>query len=363
LGGPVTGGVFWGLFKGEAVHIKDLFTVMLEKTGAGENTVLATIVAETGSSPRSAGAHMLVDKTGRVCGTIGGGTVEYKSIQYAQKLLEQQQSRRKTYRLHPNDEEELGMVCGGDVDVYFQFIEGGDEKTIAFMKQCLNRLEKDEDLWLFIDLTNPTDWAMALYGMDVPLAGMDLSEDAIKALARNKGVMIKTGDRRIYGEPINFAGKVFIFGAGHVAQALTPALAGVGFRCVIYDNREEFVSRELFPAAYDLIIGDYDDIEKKTGIGFRDYVVIVTHAFDLAVLRQIISRNCVYIGVIGSKTKVATVRQQLIREGVSEAALNKINAPIGLRIRSETPEEIAVSIAGEMILRRAEARAAALEQG
>jgi xanthine dehydrogenase accessory factor len=306
---------------------------------------------------------MLVDKTGRVCGTIGGGTVEYTSIEYARKLLEQQHSRRKTYRLHPNDEEELGMICGGDVEVYFQFIAGGDGKTIAFMEQCLSRLEKDEDLWLFIDLTTPTDWVMALYGTEVPLAGMNLSGDVIKALTRNRGVMIADGDRHIYGEPVNFAGKVFIFGAGHVAQALTPILAGVGFRCVVYDNREEFVSRELFPEAYDLIVGAYDDIRNRTGIGSRDYIVIVTNAFDLAVLRQIIFSNCVYIGVIGSKMKVATVKQQLIREGISEAALDKINAPIGLRIRSETPEEIAISIAGEMILRRAEARAAALDQG
>jgi xanthine dehydrogenase accessory factor len=345
------------------MHIKDLFTVILEKTRAGEDTVLATIVAEAGSSPRSAGAHMLVDKTGRICGTIGGGPVEYKSLQYARQLLEGQESRRKTYRLYRNDEEELGMLCGGDVDIYFQFIKGGDEKTVALMKQCLTRLEKDGDLWLFIDLTDPADWTMALYGADAPLEGMNLGNDAIKALTRNKGVVIKTGDRRIYGEPINFAGKVFIFGAGHVAQARTPVLAGVGFRCVIYDNREEFVSRELFPAAYDLIIGDYNNIEEKIGIGARDYIVIVTHAFDLVVLRQIISKNCIYTGVIGSKTKIAMVKQQLIREGVSEETLNKINAPIGLRIRSETPEEIAVSIAGEMILRRAEARAAATEEG
>jgi xanthine dehydrogenase accessory factor len=343
------------------MHLKDLFNTILEKTNAGEDTVLATIVADMGSSPRSAGAHMLVDRNGRVCGTIGGGTVEFKSIEYAQKLLEQQQSRRKTYRLHRNDEEELGMVCGGDVDVYFQFIEGRDEKTAALMLKCLAILEKNEDFWLFTDLTNPTDWAMALYGVNTHPEGMTLSGDDIKALARNNGVMVKIGDRRVYGEPINFAGKVFIFGAGHVAQALAPVLASVGFHCVIYDNREEYVSRKLFPGAYDLIVGDYEGVGEKIGTGSRDYIVIVTHAYDLAVLRQIVSKNCAYIGVIGSKTKAATIRQQLIQEGVSEEILNTINAPIGLKIRSETPEEIAISIAGEMILRRAEKRAVALE--
>jgi xanthine dehydrogenase accessory factor len=194
---------------------------------------------------------------------------------------------------------------------------------------------------------------------------MELSGDDIRELARNKEVLIRKGGRRVYGEPVNFAGKVFIFGGGHVAQALAPVLNSVGFRCVIFDNREEFVSRELFPDALDLITGDYDHIEEKfternLTVSSRDYIVIVTHAYDLAVLRQITGKNCAYVGVIGSKTKAAALKQQLIQEGVSRETLDKINTPIGLRIKSETPEEIAVSIAGEMILRRAERRAAAL---
>jgi xanthine dehydrogenase accessory factor len=344
------------------MNMQDMFKTILEKTNAGENTILATIVAELGSSPRSAGAHMLVNSSGRVCGTIGGGTVEHNSILYAQGLLERERSQRKIYRLHRNDEEELGMVCGGDVDVYFQFIRGGDEETIALMKECLVCLEKDEDIWLFTDLTNPNEWTMALYGTNIPLTGMELDAKDIKSLARNRSVLVKIGDRKVYGEPINFAGKVFIFGGGHCAQALQPVLGNVGFRCVVFDNRAEYVSRELFPSAYNLIVGDYEQVEKYMEINSRDYIVIVTHAWDLAVLRQIVSKNCAYIGVIGSKTKVATVKQQLKDEGVGDAFLDRLNAPIGLRIRSETPEEIAISIAGEMILRRAERRSAVLEE-
>jgi xanthine dehydrogenase accessory factor len=316
---------------------------------------------------------MLVNKDGRVCGTIGGGTLEYKAIELAQNLLKQQRSRCKTYRLHHNDEEDLGMQCGGDVEVYFQFIPGNDERTIDIMTESLSSLEKDEDVWLFTDLTNPTEWSMALYRSNTPPQGMELTPADIKALARNKGVMVKIGERRIYGEPINFAGKVIIFGAGHCAQALQPVLTTVGFRCVVFDNREEFVTRELFPTAQDLFAGDYDAIfgkpsnnkagESQLTVSPNDYIVIMTHAWDVAVLRQIISRNCAYIGVIGSKGKIAAVRGQLGSEGIGEDLLNKINAPIGLKIRSETPEEIAVSIAGELILRRAEIRAAVHEKG
>jgi xanthine dehydrogenase accessory factor len=341
------------------MQIKDLYGAMLEKINSGEDTVLATIVAETGSSPRSAGAHILVDKNGRVTGTIGGGTLEYRSIQLAQGLLEQRQSRRKTYRLYRNDEEELGMMCGGNVDVFFQFLKGGDGKTASLIGEALARLEKDEDLWLFIDLTSPTDWTMALYsGGSLFPAGMELDEDDIRDLARNREVLVKKGGRRIYGEPVKFAGRVFIFGGGHVAQALEPVLESVGFRCAVFDNREEFVSRELFPGAFDLIVGDYDHIGEKITVGSRDYIVIMTHAYDLAVLRQIIGKNCAYIGVIGSATKAAALKRQLAEEGVSEEILSRINLPIGLKIKSETPEEIAVSIAGEMIMRRAERRAA-----
>jgi xanthine dehydrogenase accessory factor len=231
------------------------------------------------------------------------------------------------------------------------------------MKEGLSSLEKDEDAWLFIDLTNPTDWSMALYRSNTAPRGMELSDAGIKALARNKGTLVRIGERRIYGEPINFAGKVIIFGGGHCAQALQPVLTTVGFRCVVFDNREEFVTRELFPTAQDLFTGDYDAISKQLTVTSNDYIVIMTHAYDIAVLRQVISKGCVYIGVIGSKGKIAAIKSQLVSEGISEDALNKISAPIGLKIQSETPEEIAISIAGEMILRRATIRAAALGRG
>jgi xanthine dehydrogenase accessory factor len=341
------------------MSVQELFKTMLAKTGAGEDTVLATVVADAGSSPRSAGAHMLVDSAGRVCGTIGGGAVEYRAVDYARLLLERRQSQCKTYRLRRNDEEELGMLCGGDMEVFFQFIRGGDETAAALMRDCLSRLERDEDLWLCIDLGGGGCWSMALYGAGTPLGAMGLDEAALAALAGNRSVLIRAGERRVYGEPVNRAGKVFIFGGGHVAQALEPALTGVGFRCVVFDSREEYVSRELFPSAWDLIAGDYERVDQKIQVTPNDYIVIVTHAWDLAVLRQLVSKDCAYIGVIGSKTKAAAVKGQLLWEGADERLLARVRAPVGLPIRSETPGEIAISIAAEMILCRAERRAAA----
>jgi xanthine dehydrogenase accessory factor len=271
--------------------------------------------------------------------------------------VEKQKSQRKIYHLHKNDEEELGMICGGDVEVFFQFIEGGDEKVLALLKNALLRRDKDEDLWLFIDLTDLSASPMALYDGSAPPAGLNLKPEEIKALARNKGVLLTTPDRRLYGEPINFAGKVLILGGGHCSQALAPVLISVGFRCVIFDNREEFVSPDLFPPACRLVLGDYERIEEKIPIGPRDFIVIMTHAWDLAVLRQTVPKPCAYLGVICSRTKAAALKTQLTAEGFDPEILGGIHAPIGLPIHSETPEEIAVSIAAEMIRRRAETRA------
>ena len=344
------------------MQVKDLFRVIVERVSAGEDTVLATILAETGSSPRSAGAHLLAGRGGRICGTIGGGAVEHSAIQAAGKLLEQGRSLRKTYTLRPNEREELGMLCGGDVEVFLQCIRGGDEKTAALFRECCSRLEtKDENLWLFIDVTCPDSWAMALCGPDLPLAGMELDEAAVRELCGNRPVLREFGGRLVYAEPVNCAGKVFIFGAGHVAQALAPVLGSTGFRYVIFDNRSEFLDPRLFPGAHDLILGDFERIDEKISVTPNDYIVIVTHAQDLAVLRQLVCRPWAYLGLIGSKTKVAAVRGQLAGEGAGAGKglldnLGRISAPIGLKIRSETPEEIAVSIAAEMILRRAELR-------
>lgn len=337
-----------------------MFRIIAEKTSAGEDIIMLTIIAETGSSPRSAGAHLLVNREGRICGTVGGGTVEYEAIKLAQKLVDLGQSRRKTYRLYPNNEEELGMICGGTVEIYFQYISGKDPQKSTLLRKWADLLAvQSEVCWIFIDLTHQSDWTMALYCPSAGLTGMDIVPDWIPTLTKSKPGLLKIKDTLIYSEPVNTGGAAFIFGAGHVGQALAPVLVKVGFRCVVFDNREELLKPDLFPGAADLILGDYKHIDEKIKIPLNAYIVIVTPAYDFEVLHQIISQERAYLGLIGSKTKIDRIKQKLREEGVSDNLINNINAPIGLPIRSETPEEIAISIAGEMILRRAERRESA----
>jgi xanthine dehydrogenase accessory factor len=199
---------------------------------------------------------------------------------------------------------------------------------------------------------------MAVYseGGEPPL---DISPSDMKQLARRMPILEDIGDRRIYSEPVNFAGKTFIFGGGHVAQALEPILTVAGFRCVIFDNREEYLAPALFPTAYGLVAGDFDKIGEKITITPNDYIVIVTHNYDAVVEEQVLRNECAYVGLIGSKAKVAELKKHLGEMGFSKETLDKVRAPIGISIKSETPVEIAISIAAEMILVRANRR----EQG
>jgi xanthine dehydrogenase accessory factor len=297
---------------------------------------------------------MLITQAGRVCGSIGGGPVEYAAIRQGLTLLREGRSLRKSYRLRRNDEEDLGMICGGDVDLLFQYIPR-ESPVRDLLRKGLDYIEStNQSLWLFIDLTNPRRWEIQLYGPGFPLTPGPVTPEEAASLAKPKTALLQGPNRCIYSEPINTPGRVLIFGAGHVAQALEPVLSGLGFRCAVFDNRPEFLNPQKFSRSAKLELIDYDHIDVP--VSPEDYVIVMTHNSDFQVLRRLIARDWAYLGCIGSKTKIATIKERLLQEGAKEAVLNKMNAPIGIKIRSETPAEIAISIAGELILRRAERR-------
>ena len=159
----------------------------------------------------------------------------------------------------------------------------------------------------------------------------------------------------IYVEPLCHAGSVYIFGGGHVGRALVPVLATVGFRVVMYDNREELAKKENYPMASEVIFGSFSDISGKVALTANDYAVVMTpgHQADYEILSQVLKSSATYIGCIGSRTKVAKTRERLKGDGYTEEDIARVHAPIGLPILAETPEEIAISIAAEMIEHRA----------
>ncbi len=148
----------------------------------------------------------------------------------------------------------------------------------------------------------------------------------------------------------------FIFGAGHVGQALEPVLRYVNFTTKVIDDRPDFANGERFPEADEVVVIDsFLDAYQGMETDENSYIVIVTrgHSGDYDVLKQTLKRTAAYIGMIGSRNKVAEVNRMLKEDGFSQADLDRVYSPIGTNIFAETPEEIAISIAGEMIKVRA----------
>lgn len=324
--------------------MRNMLQTMKTHLERGEELVLVTVVASSGATPRGAGARMLVGKEGRICGTIGGGAVEYRSQQLATKVLEEKTSGQQDFTLTKDDVQNLGMICGGAVNVFFHYIPGGDGKTLALLEEAENRFARGEDFWLISDIGQGGELSLA-----------DKRGPMAPHLTRHPHRLQEEG-RDLYIEQIHSSGRVYIFGGGHVAQELEPVLTHLGFRCVVMDDRPEFTRRELFPTAEEVLNVDFSHISQTVTIGEEDYVCVMTrgHAFDTVVQAQVLKCHPVYVGVIGSKHKAAGVRKVLKEEyGLEDRELDLVTTPIGLSIQAETPAEIAISIAAQMIQVRA----------
>lgn len=260
----------------------------------GEDFVLAKVVDTTGSTPRKKGACLLMKKDGTRFGTVGGGKLEAEAERLSLEAFQTKESKIYHFELKPEDQKGLDMRCGGDADIRIEYVDAGKPETFA------------------LEFHTKT--------------------------------------------------KAFIFGGGHVGLAVEPVLRSVDFSTIVLDDREEFANRERFPEADGVVVVDsfltaYQ--EKTTGKLLEtdedSYIIIVTrgHSGDYDVLKQTLTRPNAYIGMIGSKGKVAELYRMLKEDGFSQAELDRVYSPIGLSIFAETPEEIAISIVAEMVKVRA----------
>lgn len=335
--------------------MKELFKILCEQMKIGNDTVLLTIIASSGSTPRGEGAHMLVGAQGRICGTIGGGAVEYRSEQLAVQILKEQRTMTKAFKLTADDVENLGMICGGDVTVFFRYISAADTAVQTLCDKLLGAFEKERDIWLIADITDQEASAVGGYIEKEGFVGLEPEGSADELLCSHP-VRVELNGRLYYSEPIARSGRVLIFGGGHIAQELVPLLTHLDFRCTVMDDRVEFANAEIFPDADKIVCADFEDIFASLFVRENDYGVVLTrgHAYDYTVQRQLHTTPIRYIGVIGSRKKMAAVFEKLRADGVSQEALNQVHTPIGTAIKAQSPAEIAVSIAGELILERAE---------
>lgn len=335
--------------------MKDMFHKMEEKLMAGEDLVMVTVIASSGATPRGAGARMLVGQAGRICGTIGGGAVEYRSEQIAQQVLQSGSSRAQDFSLTREDVQKLGMICGGDVRVFFHYISGQDKRMLEVTQRAELYFAQGRNIWLIQTLD--ADGRIGLYTHEEGFFGIE-DPGWKPEHTQRQAKRISVGTTELFAEQINSSSRVYIFGGGHVSQQLVPVLTRVGFRCVVLEDRPEFADPALFPDAMDVKQIDFEQIDQWISVGEEDYACVMTrgHAYDTVIQAQLLKTPACYIGVIGSAAKKAQVYEKLYAQGFTPDDTARITSPIGLPILAETPEEIAVSIAAQMILQRAKRR-------
>jgi xanthine dehydrogenase accessory factor len=249
----------------------DIYQEIVRIKAEGEEAALVTIVSATGSTPREEGAKMLVKPDGSILGTIGGGSLEAQVIEEAVKVIKQGKPKRLHMSLTAKEAEEVGMICGGELEVFI--------------------------------------------------------------------------------EPIPTSPTLYLFGGGHISLSLAKIGKLLGFKIAVIDDRADFANADRFPEVDMVLAEDFTKSFPKLKIDKSSYIVIVTrgHQHDELVLEWAVGTPAKYIGMIGSKTKNETIFSHLLAKGISKEQLDRVHAPIGLKIEAQTPEEIAVSILAEVI--------------
>jgi xanthine dehydrogenase accessory factor len=170
-------------------------------------------------------------------------------------------------------------------------------------------------------------------------------------IEKGKLDMMCGGKLDIYIEPILPDAKLIIFGAGHITRSLTPLVKLAGFQVSVVEDSPDLLQKDNFPETEDLILTDMEQFARDLPSDSRTYIVLLSRGFsrDKAILSKLIQKDFKYIGMIGSQRKIRTMEEELQKQGVPREAFSKLHAPVGLDIGAETPEEIAISIAAEII--------------
>ncbi len=305
---------------------------------AGNACMLATVLSRRGSAPRGVGTGMVVSLAGEQVGTVGGGSMEFRVKQDALALLAKSECAIKDYEIHADEK----SVYSGGVTILFRVFSGKPAQELVAEMETM--LEQQTETYLVCEISNGKPGASRV--LNAPelrdLCGIDCPQE--------KPIFTETEPRWLI-EPLREAPRVILFGGGHVAQCMARQLDLLDYRVWVVEDREEFAVSALFPAAERVIHCAYDSAEARLFITKRDHGIVMSrgHETDYQILRWLLRSDADYIGCIGSKKKIALTKERLLADGVSQAQIERLHAPIGLAICAQTPAEIAVSVAAELI--------------
>ena len=344
----------------------------------GKPFALATVINVRGSTPREAGAKMIVRDDGQF-GTIGGGCGEAEVFRKARLLLEEGAGARlaEIDLTGDFDQQQIG-TCGGLMDVFIDLWSAPD---LPIARKLAEAAAHNQPAAL-LTVVDPGSWGETPAGAKTVILpssrdetaglthlgqpGLDqLAEraaDAVPGLleAGRDGRLTQVthiaanGAPRVFLDPITGAQRLIIVGAGHIAQPLSELGAMLGFHITVIDDRASFANRERFPKADQIVVKPFRAAIDALKLDRHCYLISVTrgHAYDEEALRAALKQPCGFIGMIGSRRRVRATLARLEEEGFDPQRLDEVHAPLGLDLGAETPEEIAIAIIGEIIRER-----------
>ena len=328
---------------------------------------MATLVATRGTSPRREGARMWVGESGRIIGSVTiGGCVDARVVEASEDALRTDTPALLSVELGDEDAQEMGLTCAGSVDVFVEPLRLDDPLDPVVTVHARARAHAAAGGRAV--LVSPLDGHGKLLLLDdgQVLGAVDgVEREAALGAARG---LLRTGTSRtlelrtrsgetarafleVYAPPL----QLVVFGAGHVAQALTRFAHALGMRTTVVDARERYASRAAFPEADDIRVGIPSEVAAQLPLGPSLAAVLVAHdyKYDLPVLRELLKGDAVYVGMLGSRRRGETMLRMLEEDGVSPDKLRQVRVPIGLDIGAESAAELALSILSELLAVRA----------
>ena len=333
--------------------MSDLIESLLMALGDGQGVIHCQVVETRGSTPQKAGARMLVSPDGGQVGTLGGGCVEAEVKQKAIRLLDRPDDDARELHTFILDHDYAwadGLICGGRMAILAEVLRR--ESALAYVRE-LERLSEHGGFTERIAIDpEKTGLPLGARRLDSGVAMPDIPWPGIlpeaEPLANRPRASVRSGVAYLPTLPrIN----LLIIGAGHVGQAVAELAARCDFDVTVADDRAQYANPGRFPAAKAFSVGPMAQILPALQVDANTYVLIVTrgHGHDQESLDHMARTPAAYVGLIGSRRKIRMIFEALREQGVPDERLDRVAAPVGIEIGSETVEEIAISIVAELI--------------
>ncbi len=326
---------------------------------------LATLVDTRGTTPRKEGAQMWVGEGGRILGSVTiGGCVDAQVMAEAEDVLADARPRLLELSLGDEDAWEIGLTCGGTIEVFVEPVPlgGAPEGALPLYETLREHVASGRAGALVTRLDAPEPGAKLLVlddgrrqgGLGTAALDEAAARLAGEAFATGASRTARVGETRLFVEVHTPPPTLLVVGATHVAMPLVTLARAVGFRAVVVDGRPRLATRERFPDADELVVGIPSEVARRVPQLPTTAVVLVAHdyKYDVPVLRHVLAGPAGYVGMLGSRRRGAAILKLLREDGVPEGQLARLRVPIGLDLGARAASEIALAILAEIVATR-----------